>query len=43
MVVAAVEPSWSVIFPRIRGLVAELGGEFSHSAILLREPGTPAC
>ncbi|MFO0954890.1 MAG: PEP-utilizing enzyme, partial [Isosphaeraceae bacterium] len=41
LAVAAMEPSWAVIYSRVRALVAELGGELSHAAILLREMGVP--
>jgi pyruvate,water dikinase len=42
LVVAALEPSWAVVFPRVRGVVAEIGGELSHASILLREAGKPS-
>ena len=42
LVVAALEPSWAVVFPRVGGVVAEIGGELSHASILLREAGRPA-
>lgn len=42
LVVPALEPSWAVIFPRVGGVVAEIGGELSHASILLREAGRPA-
>jgi pyruvate,water dikinase len=42
LVVAALEPSWAVVFPRVGGVVAEIGGELSHASILLREAGWPA-
>jgi pyruvate,water dikinase len=42
LVVRALEPSWAVVFPRVGGVVAELGGELSHASILLREAGRPA-
>jgi phosphohistidine swiveling domain-containing protein len=42
LVVPALEPSWAVIFPRVAGVVAEIGGELSHASILLREAGRPA-
>jgi pyruvate,water dikinase len=38
----SLEPSWAVVFPRFAGVVADLGGELSHAAILLREAGIPA-
>jgi phosphohistidine swiveling domain-containing protein len=41
LVVEAVEPSWSVVYPRFRAVVSELGGELSHGAILLREAAIP--
>jgi phosphoenolpyruvate-protein kinase (PTS system EI component) len=31
-----------VVFPRVGGVVAEVGGEMSHASILLREAGRPA-
>jgi pyruvate,water dikinase len=42
LVVPSLEPSWAVVFPRIGGVVAEVGGELSHASILLRETGKPA-
>jgi len=42
LVVPTLEPSWAVIFPRVGGVVAELGGELSHASILLREAAKPA-
>lgn len=42
LVVPTLEPSWAVVFPRVGGVVAELGGELSHASILLREAGRPA-
>ena len=42
LVVATLEPSWAVVFPRFAGVVTELGGELSHASILLREAGIPA-
>lgn len=42
LVVPTLEPSWAVIFPRVGGVVAELGGELSHASILLREARRPA-
>jgi phosphohistidine swiveling domain-containing protein len=42
LVVPALEPSWAVVFPRVVGVVAEIGGELSHASILLREAGRPA-
>ena len=42
LVVPTLEPSWAVIFPRVGAVAAQLGGELSHGAILLREVGKPA-
>jgi pyruvate,water dikinase len=42
LVVPTLEPSWAVVFPRVGGVVAELGGELSHASILLREARRPA-
>jgi pyruvate,water dikinase len=42
LVVPTLEPSWAVLFPRVAGVVAEVGGELSHASILLREAGRPA-
>jgi pyruvate, water dikinase len=42
LVVPALEPSWAVVFPRVDGVVAEIGGELSHASILLREARRPA-
>lgn len=37
LVVRTLEPAWAVVFPRFRAVIAEIGGELSHGAILLRE------
>lgn len=42
LVVPALEPSWAVVFPRVGGVVAEIGGELSHASILMREARKPA-
>ncbi|MFO0865154.1 MAG: PEP-utilizing enzyme [Gemmataceae bacterium] len=42
LVVPTLEPSWAVVFARVGGVVAELGGELSHASILLREARKPA-
>jgi phosphohistidine swiveling domain-containing protein len=42
LVVPALEPSWAVVFGRVGGVVAEIGGELSHASILLREARRPA-
>jgi pyruvate,water dikinase len=40
-VMPALDPAWSVILPRVAGLVLERGGLLSHGAILAREYGVP--
>ena len=42
LIVTALEPSWAVVFGRVGGVVAEIGGELSHASILLREARRPA-
>jgi pyruvate,water dikinase len=42
LVTPSLEPSWAVVFPRVGGVVAEVGGELSHASILLRESRKPA-
>ncbi len=42
LVVPTLEPSWAVVFQRVGGVVAEVGGELSHASILLREARRPA-
>jgi pyruvate,water dikinase len=42
LIVPALEPAWAVVFPRVGGVVAEVGGELSHASILLREIRRPA-
>ena len=42
LVVPSLEPSWAVVFPRVAGVVAEVGGELSRASILLREARKPA-
>jgi pyruvate,water dikinase len=42
LVVEALEPWWAVVFPRVGGVIAEIGGGLSHASILLREAGKPA-
>jgi pyruvate,water dikinase len=42
LVVPSLEPSWAVVFPRIGGVITEVGGELSHASILLREARKPA-
>jgi pyruvate,water dikinase len=42
LVVPSLEPAWAVVFPRVAGVAADLGGELSHASILLREARKPA-
>jgi pyruvate,water dikinase len=42
LVVPSLEPAWAVVFPRVAGVAAEIGGELSHASILLREARKPA-
>ena len=42
LVVPFTDVGWTPLFPRIGGIVAETGGQLSHSAIIAREYGLPA-
>jgi phosphohistidine swiveling domain-containing protein len=42
LIASTLEPSWAIVFPRFVAVVADLGGELSHAAILLREAGIPS-
>ncbi|HMC88413.1 MAG TPA: PEP-utilizing enzyme [Gemmataceae bacterium] len=42
LVVPCLEPCWAVVFPRVAGVIADVGGELSHASILLRECRKPA-
>ena len=42
IVLSAIEPSLTLLFPIIGGVIAEIGGVLSHAAILAREYGVPA-
>jgi pyruvate,water dikinase len=42
VVLTAIEPSLTPLFPVVRGVIAEIGGVLSHAAILAREYGVPA-
>lgn len=42
LVVPFTDVGWTPLFPSIGGLVAETGGQLSHSAIIAREYGIPA-
>lgn len=35
-------PTWTVLFPRVAGLVTDSGGALSHAAIVAREYGLPS-
>lgn len=42
LVVKAIDPGWTVVFGRIKGLVMEVGGQLSHGAVVAREYNIPA-
>ncbi len=42
LVVPFTDVGWTPLFPSIGGLIAETGGQLSHSAIIAREYGIPA-
>ena len=42
LVTRATDPAWTPIFPRIAGLVMEVGGQLSHGSVVAREYGIPA-
>src|SRR5262249_3920450 len=42
LVTAYTDPSWSPVFPAIKGLVTEVGGLMTHGAVIAREYGLPA-
>jgi pyruvate,water dikinase len=42
LVVPHTDVGWTPLFPSIGGIVAETGGQLSHSAIIAREYGLPA-
>lgn len=35
-------PDWTYLFPKLGGIVTEIGGILSHPAIIARETGIPA-
>jgi pyruvate,water dikinase len=41
LVTAYTDPSWSPVFPAIKGLVTEVGGLMTHGAVIAREYGLP--
>ena len=42
LVTQATDPGWTPIFPLVKGIVLEVGGQLSHGAIVAREYGVPA-
>ncbi len=42
LVTAATDPSWSLLFVTIAGLVTEVGGLMTHGAVVAREYGLVA-
>jgi len=42
LVAPSTDPAWTVLFPRLAGMVLENGGQLSHGAVVAREYGLPA-
>ena len=42
LVTQATDPGWTPIFPLVKGIVLEVGGQLSHGSIVAREYGIPA-
>ncbi len=42
LVTTFTDPSWTVVFVSLAGLVTEVGGMMSHGAVITREYGLPA-
>ncbi|MFI6174133.1 PEP/pyruvate-binding domain-containing protein [Nonomuraea sp. NPDC051191] len=42
LVTRSTDVGWTAVFPLLGGLISEIGGQLSHSAILAREYGLPA-
>ncbi|MFZ0091522.1 MAG: rifamycin-inactivating phosphotransferase [Solirubrobacteraceae bacterium] len=42
LVTTYADPSWTPLFPAVRGLVTEVGGLMTHGAVIAREYGLPA-
>ncbi|MCC6737694.1 MAG: hypothetical protein IT452_01505 [Planctomycetia bacterium] len=42
LVIPSLDPSWTLLFPRVRGVVTARGGQLSHGAIVARELGVPS-
>ena len=42
LVVSTLDPGWTSLLIKARGIVMELGGMLSHGAVIAREYGVPA-
>ena len=42
LVTSFTDPSWTILFVSIKGLVTEVGGLMTHGAVIAREYGLPA-
>ncbi len=42
LVAPMTDPTWTVVFPKVRAVVTDIGGLASHAAIVSRELGIPA-
>ncbi len=42
LVTAFTEPGWTPLFPRLGGVITEVGGVLSHAAVISREYNLPA-
>jgi pyruvate,water dikinase len=42
LVTTFTDPSWTLVFVSIKGLVTEVGGQMTHGAVVAREYGLPA-
>lgn len=42
LVTTSTDPSWSILFVSVRGVVTEVGGLMTHGAVIAREYGLPA-
>lgn len=41
LLIPSLDPSWTLLFSRVRGVVTARGGQLSHGAIVARELGVP--
>lgn len=41
LVIPSLDPAWTLLFSRVRGVVTARGGQLSHGAIVARELGVP--